>query len=102
MWNKQSVLFFLVMSFFVLGAILQGFIQDWSLLFAGSMLTLVGAILCLLSRQLRVAWLHLGLILYSAAYLVAILYAVDLEGSIIEAARVGMLIPLLGLLMSLD
>ncbi len=102
MWNKQTVLYFLVMSFFAIGAILQGFIQDWSLLFAGSLLTLVGAILCLLSRQLRIAWLHLGLILYAAAYLITIVYAVDLEGSMIEAGRVALLVPLLGLLLSLD
>jgi O-antigen ligase len=100
--NKQSVLYFLVMSFFTVGAVWQGFFSEWSLFLVASILFVIGAIVCFTSRQIRVTWLHICLLLYVAMYFISIFYAVDRENSIIETGRVLLLVPLLGLLMSLD
>lgn len=90
------------MAFFAIGGLAQGFFFDWGLLGVGSLLLLAGAAYAWICSELRIAWIMVAVGIYALAYGLTIFYAVDVEHAAIEFGRVLLLVPLIGLFLTLD
>ncbi|WP_168123641.1 hypothetical protein [Paenibacillus sp. HB172176] len=90
----KSLPYYSLFSFFILGAIWGGFVTESAFLMIDAILAVLLVLVLWQRGSITFGWTHIGLFILVSCYWISCFYAVDLEGAVLEAARVTSLIPI--------
>jgi len=80
--------------FFIGGILFSGYFEDTVFLIMNAVLYLGFSVVIWQGKSLTLQWVHLPVILIVLLYWISCIYAIDVEASVLEAARVSSLIPI--------